>query len=274
MRLVKNIKNIVEALKNPLTWNRYDFELLKTEFFNEINNWPVEKFPSKKSDCKSEYELKKLNEYNEYDKAIFKNLKLQFLKVLWNEWLNYCCYCGKNELIILEQAKKRLFDIEHFLPRILYPNLSVNILNWLPVCSSCNTRLKWSKNPLKNKLEIFHPYFWFINVEEKRTLDEKYTFSPVDKRNRKLIYESNHSIFFHIQDIYDSSKSTKNVLNEISCIESKINTDKNNAKQYWIPFNFEKRKKSEWYNFPSSEEEILKFENWKLKKDLLDNLEE
>jgi hypothetical protein len=53
---------------------------------------------------------------------------------------------------------KRLYDIEHFLPRSKFPDLSVNLYNWLPVCMSCNQRLKRAENPLK-KDEIFHPYF-------------------------------------------------------------------------------------------------------------------
>ena len=56
-----------------------------------------------------------------------------------------------------------LGSIDHFLPRSSYPALSVHPVNLLPICSTCNEKIKKNKDPLSEKHsrtlpETFHSY--------------------------------------------------------------------------------------------------------------------
>jgi hypothetical protein len=57
-----------------------------------------------------------------------------------------------------------LGSIDHFLPRSCYPALSVHPVNLLPICSTCNEKIKKNKDPLsevhtRTLPETFHSYF-------------------------------------------------------------------------------------------------------------------
>ena len=54
-------------------------------------------------------------------------------------------------------------SIDHFLPRAIYPALSVHPYNLLPICIICNIRIKGGNDPLtylhpRNLSETFHSY--------------------------------------------------------------------------------------------------------------------
>lgn len=56
-----------------------------------------------------------------------------------------------------------LGSIDHFLPRSSYPALSVHPINLLPICSTCNEKIKKNKDPLseihfRTLPETFHSY--------------------------------------------------------------------------------------------------------------------
>ncbi len=273
MRRIKNIEKIINWLTNPLTWKKYIFSDLKKDF--DFYSSEVEKkFSTKKSKNTTKKEILFYEKYSKYDLKDFKDLKEKFLRLLHKEWIDYCCYCWKSE-IIFTKLWKRSYDIEHFLPRSKFPELSVNLLNWLPVCKSCNgVSYKWTKNPLKNWKEIFHPYFGFLNSSETKSFDKKYSFCEDDKFSRYYIYESNHSKFFELEDLYKSSKSTFEAQDELLKLEDFLISQKDFSEKSHIEFDYIDYLKNDYpTNYPLNEQDILKFANWKLKKDLIENLE-
>lgn len=269
MRRIKNIADIVNWIINPFTkGNYYDFDELKEEFIRYARLPAI-----------LDYKLipAAIKKYKKFDSNKLNETKKDFFIKLYDSWNCFCCYCGKDRITHFEEKQwvfKRLYDIEHFLPRSLYPDLSVNLLNWLPVCMSCNQRIKKTKNPLEKNI-IFHPYFWFIHIDKKdifldKTFDEEYSFVLKDEKKRKHIYKTEHSDFFELKNIYLYSQDTFNTFDFIKHKREIILAEKT-----WGIKKSDKQFKEYFFkNYaPESEDEILKYSNGKLKKDLIDNLQ-
>jgi hypothetical protein len=85
--------------------------------------------------------------------------------VLWEErngTLNVCPACdGKKPDI--GRKKHRLSDLDHFLPKSVYPLLALHPRNLVPICIECNQRIKGEIDPLADNGAVsfshsFHPY--------------------------------------------------------------------------------------------------------------------
>jgi len=85
--------------------------------------------------------------------------------VLWEErngTLNVCPACdGKKPDI--GRKKHRLSDLDHFLPKSVYPLLALHPRNLVPICIECNQRIKGDTDPLADNGAVsfshsFHPY--------------------------------------------------------------------------------------------------------------------
>lgn len=281
------IDEIINSLENTLLiwkekWNKFDSIELKKEFLEIASKWKV----SFSKESVKNREIKERSKYKKYDSIKLKELKELFFSKLYNSWICFCVYCWKDRLTHYKENTwvfKRLYDIEHFLPRSLYPDLSVNLYNWLPVCISCNQRLKKSNDPLdlKSWEKIFHPYFWFLAksndgkiIPVDETFDDEYSFSGNHEKNwktKEIIYNSKHSKFFGLWYIYFNSEDTKESFAFIQEKRTKILEEKQRFKN-----NSKSNQELKNYFFknyaPQSENEILKFSNGKFKKDLIDNL--
>jgi len=157
--------------------------------------------------------------------------------------------------------------------------------------------------------EIFHPYFgWIykqfkwtsyipytvnnilkklrkiesnINIEtyifskikvESSTFDEKVTFvwepkAKIDKR--KQVYKTYHWKFFKLWEIYLNDQETYNIFNFIYDKYTKIKDEYEKFKttsksiEEFVDYFFKNY-------YPEDEQDILKYSNWKLKKDLIE----
>ena len=77
--------------------------------------------------------------------------------VKWSEKLEIrsCYYCEMayvNSYSVLEKkggvvAKKRQFDLDHFLPKAKCPCVGLSLYNFVPSCQVCNSRIKSKKMP-------------------------------------------------------------------------------------------------------------------------------
>lgn len=85
--------------------------------------------------------------------------------VLWEERngkLNVCPACdGKKP--DRGRKKHRLSDLDHFLPKSVYPLLALHPRNLVPICMECNQRIKGEIDPLTDNGAVsfshsFHPY--------------------------------------------------------------------------------------------------------------------
>lgn len=235
----------------------------------------------------SERMKKREPQYSRYDWWLLDTRKKNYLEKLQLEWgIYFCPYCGKNTIIhfwIEGEEFKRLYDIEHFLPRSKYSSLSINLYNRLPACMSCNQRLKWTKDPLESDDKIFHPYFWWIGGRENQerhgelkirvcdiSLDKIITFVKKQKSRSYQIFAltSKHWKFFQLDNIYLNSEDTFQIFHFIYDKYTKIKHEyqrfKKNSKSIdaFIEYFF-----ASYY--PKGEQDILKYSNGKYKKDLI-----
>ena len=58
--------------------------------------------------------------------------------------ISSCYYC-ETAYINAYQARKRQFDVDHFLPKEKCPILSLSLFNFVPSCQVCNSRIKLAK---------------------------------------------------------------------------------------------------------------------------------
>ncbi len=347
MQRIKNIDKIIEDIVSITP-----FEGGICDFWEEYQKHKEEQkedfLKTKKGKCNKEKNWYTSNHWKE--KKNCKNRKESFFKKLQTEWWVYFCpYCWKNTITHFENNKwdlKKLYDIEHFLPKSLYSSLSINLYNWLPSCMSCNQRLKIDIDPLirsnkkyiilpkktiiipweteeeykyswnnddilneshgayslnvekifelvshKNKIcknvkkaeltdyiQAFHPYFWFIkretigiNTSEKQNLDEKMSF--VNKKGKELILTSEHWKKFQLDKIYLHSEDTfqifRFIYNNYTKIKDEYSRFKKNSKDIGKFVDYFLK-----HYYPEQEQDILKYSNWKLKKDLIEHMKE
>jgi hypothetical protein len=234
---------------------------------------------------KEKWETKKryLWKFYEWTSEFIKIIKITFIKNFINK-VKFCPYCWKNNLTYFwnidrfydeEDDNRRTFELDHFFPKDTFYNIWFNLYNLIPSCKSCN-HLKHNLNPFE-KTRFFHPYFWWIEdntIITEKNFDDEVTFNEKDLKNREYILNTEHWKLFTLKEIYNYSQDTKNDIWFIRDKVEKIKTDKMNDKNLWLnKFNLEERKDLFFKNFyPKSEQDILKFSNWKLKKDLIGNL--
>jgi len=235
-------------------------------------------------------------------------LKYEFIKRYINEkWVKFCPYCWKNYLTYFcnevykrnnENYKKwdckpnkiiSWFDIEHFFPKGYvnrnwnrpYVHLAKNLYNWHLSCLICNQRLKKDRDVLEGASKeepIFNPYFWWIYKDwdeikvDDSTFDDKVTFVwEPDPRfdNRRQVFKTYHWKFFRLWEIYLNDEETYNIFNFIYDKYTKIKDEYHRFKktsktiEEFVEYFFKNY-------YPKKEEDILKYSNWKFKKDLIE----
>ena len=279
-----DIDLIINELKKSEEWGKFYKYLEKNKkYFNnnidyflwkEIIEDLLENKEINLEKIKESWILKRYNTWWKIDKVdVIKNVKNKFIE-LFIEKIKFCPFCWKVPLVKIENW--RLFDLDHFFPKSEYKYLAINFYNLIPACKWCNYTKK-ENNP-KNK-NIFHPYFWYLN--DLYNFDLDYNF----------ILKWEHSEFFKLKEIYLNSQDTKNDIWFIRDKIEKIKTEKINIEKLKLNKNLEEWEKAkilEWKDledfkeerkdlffknfYPKSEQEILQFVNWKLKKDLIENI--
>lgn len=261
---------------------KINYILWKNIIYDLLNDKPNLKWLDEK------WILDRYNNWWEVEKIdVIKKVKNKFIKLFIDE-VHFCPFCWKTPLILFNRNDKkntcflekvlwkinsrnfddwRLFDLDHFFPKSNYKYLSINFYNLIPICKWCNY-IKNNKNPLDNKKDIFNPYFWFLdNLESNNLFDNKFCFGD------EKIFESNHFIFFKLDEIYLNSQDTINDILFIRDKIEKIKTEKNNWDILNLNFSLKEKKEIFFKNYyPTKEQDILKYSNWKLKKDLIENL--
>lgn len=116
-------------------------------------------------------------------------------------------------------------DLDHFMPKSIYPYLALSFYNFIPSCLPCNERLKGSKNfrfdnhlhpytegfgnQVKFELKIKSVDFFGIKYEGKETAKIVLNYENADKDFRKKA-EKNAEVFelerlynFHLDYVYE-----------------------------------------------------------------------
>ncbi|MDI3455220.1 MULTISPECIES: HNH endonuclease [Acinetobacter] len=108
----------------------------------------------------SELELKYINDFDLNDKTYWDNtneLMTSIRKKIRDHYLssqNYqCCYCKMTK----QEDHGLVWDIEHILPKILYPQFTFEPLNLAVSCKECN-RAKWNKDVVEKSSNLSNKY--------------------------------------------------------------------------------------------------------------------
>lgn len=270
----QELEKFFDTLQEDYKWinlnNKISFNSFKEYFcddFLRIN----EKLSKKSIDS-----FKKIyRDISSSNTKFYKKIR-EFIIETFTSNSKFCPYCWKSSLIYFERWKDksnsyhRLFQFDHFFPKNVYHKWIINFYNLIPSCNACN-HLKNDDNPF-DLWVIFHPYFWKLTFMdgEIQKLDENF----VDKNNfiDESIYKSRYWKFFKLWQKYLNSKDTFNTFDFIQDKRNKIKDLKskfpnlNFTDEYYKEFFFS------WY-YPKINWDILKYSNWKLKKDLIDDLD-
>ena len=205
------------------------------------------------------------------DNNIFYTKIREFIIKKFTESIKFCPYCWKNPFIHFDEnnKKKRMFQFDHFFPKNVYHRWIINFYNLIPSCNACN-HLKLDENPLDPILNwwvIFHPYFWNLYQDADEILQMDY-WKNVDIR---LNYISENSKFWKLWKKYLNSQDTFNEFDFIQDKRTKMKAEKLKFKN--TSKTDEQFKEYFFKNYsPKTEDEILKYSNGKLKKELIENL--
>ena len=82
--------------------------------------------------------------------------------------ISSCYYC-ETAYINVFNAKRRQFDVDHFIPKEKCPILGLSLFNFVPSCQVCNSRIKLAKELGSNKAEYekFNPSGEHYAFEDK-----------------------------------------------------------------------------------------------------------
>ncbi len=308
--LDKKIEKIIEAVKKEFNLSYREW-YLKKRIIDRISFNDLEKVIFNKITISEKWEVN-ISQYfknkklkwlygSQWNNKLIDRIKQSFISKFVEE-IKFCPYCWKTPLIYFDDEKevniwfikifkklkniyskfrwfnkpKRSFQLDHFFPKSKekYEVLSMNLYNLVPSCYHCNN-FKKDDNPLKEEWKIFHPYFWWIKNKWSKIKIQTKDFDCKINFKNKNIFKEKHFKYFRLDKIYSNSQDTKNDIWFIRDKIEKIKTDKMNLNDLGLSskFNLDERKDLFFKNFyPKSEQDILKFANWKLKKDLIENI--
>ena len=108
---------------------------------------------------------------------------------------NRCSLCGKREAT----------ELDHYLPKTSYANLSVLPINLIPVCHLCN-KAKSTHEPSCYEDSLFHPYF--DNLDSEDWLFSELNLTPIGtsiipRINFSIVQDINGSLYQRLNNIFD-----------------------------------------------------------------------
>ncbi|MEK6495450.1 hypothetical protein [Myroides odoratimimus] len=155
--------------------------------------------------------------YDEYRDSQYPKL-INSLK--WN--LKVCFYCNYAGTLTIKEGKKykAYYDLDHVLPKSLYPFLATTFFNFIPVCASCNRK---KSNKIINNLNPFYE-----DTEKGVGLGKIFEITKESKAQFYLDFDKNQ-IEIKISD--KINKITTTDFNEVVNLESLYNTQKDEAEE-------------------------------------------
>ena len=220
-------------------------------------------------------------ELNENIQRLFSSadIKKRLITHFKKNKILYCPFCGSNQLQVYEG--KSNFDIDHFLPKSLYPQYAFSLYNLIPICKHCNQNIKLDRDPLRfvtlnteKKWSLFHPYFGRLYIQEIDTW--KYTITQWKKEfwdvvwfEKCMVTDSLHARYFKLKDIYIDSPLANHDVDYMYGKRKNIN-----EQQAHVKIITEKEKKDQLdrtsdSRYPSVESDTLSYPNGKMRSDLV-----
>lgn len=149
-------------------------------------------------------EMKRVYEYRMVDKN--QPGREFYEKLIASAPHSKCPLCGQRDVS----------DLDHYLPKSLYPSLSVVPFNLVPVCSKCN-KAKLDEAPEHNEEQTLHPYYddvsdvqWlFAEVEEVIPSSFRFYVNAPEEWNEVLKERVEyHFEGFSLSELYTIEAST------------------------------------------------------------------
>jgi hypothetical protein len=140
-----------------------------------------------------------------------------------NDGLELCPACL---LAIWEQRvdDRATMDLDHFLPKALYPQLSVHGLNFVPLCKLCNLTYKGQKDPLSPSggrlTSIWFPYY-AAGLEEA---EPAFSISKTGQPGVKLTGPACEEQIANFETLFRVSQRWSDRLNTVhACVQHMLN---------------------------------------------------
>lgn len=213
-----------------------------------------------------------------------QTLKEKYSKYLCDNVFDHCPYCWKTQLLYRKRVSWKWytfnFSLDHFFPLDKYAFYGLSLYNLVPACVFCNSYNKNNLDPKEVVDEwgsIFHPYFWRL-VER----DSNYYFDWREYNNRVYFdWKSKEQLWnvssetyrsqinrFYLNEIYSTSRDTSNDIKHI------LNAYIQLAETSWIFSIWSFNDLFLYLNFfsPKDKSEILKYTNWKMRYDILNEI--
>lgn len=273
----------VDNLTNPRQFHTYKNYL---QNLNTIS-WNIQKIILEEialNNVLAEYNNSQNGNLFYYKNNVRFFIKKRVFKEKLYDQFKVCPYCGK---IPFTPTRETVISchLDHFFKKEDYNSLMLDPYNLVPCCQTCNWPSgKWSRD-FGNWL-FFHPYLWRFKREGDNTFiflelwsncfDTTFEFnydyiknnirSLVDNAlNKSLSIDLNEHIkFFWLNSIYDSEDTANDYLN-FNNLKDIILSRPNSERIDSLQQIFKNRA-------PITRDEILKYVNGKMKKDLVDRL--
>lgn len=155
-----------EKIKEIITCKPQNFSLLSDEIKKQKINTKKMNLAFIGSQEKSKNKSGNFNGYNKFSSKHSTEYRAYNLAEQLN--INVCPYCNKNYTYTVvdksSKIKQKQYtrpDIDHFLPKDIYPYFALSIYNLIPSCLICNRTIKGSK-PFTTETHL-HPYIESFN---------------------------------------------------------------------------------------------------------------
>lgn len=107
---------------------------------------------------------------------------------------NICLCCGIQKLEIVKEYRS---DYDHFLPKSIYPFVSINLMNLVPTCENCNRRYKSVKDPLydesHSRRKVLYPYKEIdYNLSVNIRINDFFQYGSIEPANIEISFNSDH----------------------------------------------------------------------------------
>ncbi len=147
--------------------------------------------------------MKEIQTIFNYNTLVSSNQKKSY-KIAEIKGRNTCTYCNRQYTITIEEDEKFITrpQFDHWLPKSVFPLLSLSFYNLIPSCSICNSSAKGEQ--IFSFEELIHPY-----KRSSPETDFRFSYLPdgkggwkIDLYNLKGVEKDTFEVF-KLKDIYN-----------------------------------------------------------------------
>ena len=154
-------------------------------------------------------------------------------KVMYDMNIEVCPYCNRNYITnyIKNGKEKTTADLDHFFCQDKYPYLALSLYNFIPSCTTCNSRFKGKKDFLSNAHIFPHKEGFEKDAIFRTTLNKDSTLDYIlgnsldfdinisieTEDKEKQLRIKNSITTFNIEELYSNEKEfVKNIIKQVN----------------------------------------------------------